>query len=173
MFTAGHLIRSFFVLLILVGCASATEVTGRPTSFTDGDSFRLRHNGKLMKIRLFGIDAPESEQRCSRANGGCWRCGKEAGAELKKLVGEAEVRCNLTGEVSYGRSVATCFVEGAKTSINLHMVETGMATAYRRFSSRYVKAEARARKADLGIWNGSFVVPERWRQGERLAGCEP
>lgn len=155
-----------------IGTARAAEVTGHPSAITDGDSFRLPLGSKVIKIRLFGIDAPESRQRCGLVDGGCWPCGKESAAELRSLIGENSVRCRLTGEVDRGRSIATCFVGDAKQSVNLRMVESGMATAYRRYSGRYVKAEKRARDADLGLWKGLFVVPERWRQGERLGGCE-
>ena len=52
------------------------------TSISDGDTLR---SGKL-RIRLFGIDAPEKRQQCTTAEGQQWDCGVEAREALKQLV---------------------------------------------------------------------------------------
>ncbi|QDM40638.1 hypothetical protein [Altererythrobacter sp. TH136] len=43
------------------------------------------------------------------------------------------------------------------------MVAEGWATAFRRYSDRYLADEARAQAAKLGIWSSSFVRPEEYR----------
>ena len=40
------------------------------------------------RIRLHGIDAPESSQRCTRPSGQEWRCGQQAALALSDRIGE-------------------------------------------------------------------------------------
>mgnify|MGYP001385053697 CR=1 FL=1 len=56
------------------------------TRVSDGDSLR---SGKL-RIRLFGIDAPEKNQQCTNADGDKWACGEAAQKMLEALVANGE-----------------------------------------------------------------------------------
>lgn len=133
----------------------AQQVTG-PATVIDGDSLSV--NG--VSIRLFGIDAPEGKQTCNR-EGAAWRCGEEAASQLRSLTIGHQVRCEGRGNDAYGRLVAVCSADGFE--LNKTMVETGWATAFRRYSEDYVGEEARAKAAGLGIWSSSFDLPEAWR----------
>ena len=44
------------------------------------------------------------------------------------------------------------------------MVRNGHSVAYERYSKQYVKDEGYAKKNKLGIWQGSFIRPEKWRK---------
>tara|TARA_B100001564_G_scaffold78672_1_gene63077 strand:+ start:363 stop:503 length:141 start_codon:yes stop_codon:yes gene_type:complete len=44
------------------------------------------------------------------------------------------------------------------------MVRNGYAVAYRRYSKDYVRDEKYAKKNMLGMWKGSFIMPEKWRK---------
>ena len=44
------------------------------------------------------------------------------------------------------------------------MVRSGYAVAYKRYSTQYVKDENYAQKNKLGIWEGLFIRPEKWRK---------
>lgn len=68
----------------------------------------------------------------------------------------------------YGRIVATCF-DNYGFDINRNMVYTGWALAYRKYSTRYVGVEEKAKAAARGLWRGAFVPPWKWRRGERLS----
>ena len=59
--------------LIIAGNAVADTITGT-ASVTDGDTIEIHGQD----IRLHGIDAPESGQRCYRPDGSPWRCGQKA-----------------------------------------------------------------------------------------------
>ena len=159
-------------LLTVVSCApsSSPDLSGL-ARVTDGDSLAI--SGK--RIRLFGIDAPESQQTCTR-EGVDWLCGAEAAQKLRQLTDGATLDCLVRDKDRYGRFVAVCTAAGV--DINEAMVASGMALAYRQYSQDYVAAEDAAHGAKLGLWAGEFVEPWNWRkgmdsQGEPLAGDCP
>ena len=126
----------------------------------DGDSLEI--NGQ--RVRLLGIDAPEFDQTCTKG-GAQWACGAEAADQLSRLVTGREVRCAPTGVDQYQRILARCTVNG--TDVNSTMVERGYAIAFRKYSSDYVKAEARAKAAKRGMWAGTFEAPNSVRAANR------
>ncbi len=113
------------------------------------------------EVRLFGIDAPEFDQTCSR-QGEQWSCGAAAADQLMELVTGKDVQCRSMGKDQYGRLLGRCTVGG--TDVNQTMVELGYATAYRRYSSDYAPAEDRAKASKVGLWAGSFETPEQFRK---------
>ena len=44
------------------------------------------------------------------------------------------------------------------------MVRNGFAVAYKRYSEDYSRDEDYAKINKLGIWQGSFIRPEKWRK---------
>ena len=104
------------------GCA---QVSGAAT-VTDGDTLRLG----AQRVRLHGIDAPESSQTC-RAGGKTWRCGAAATRALREHIAGRTVECAERDR--YGRIVAVCRVAGR--DVNAWMVEQGWALAYRKYST--------------------------------------
>lgn len=122
----------------------------------DGDSLTV--NGE--RVRLFGIDAPEFDQACIK-DGKSWACGSASAKQLRKLVTGRTVRCLRVGTDQYARTLARCSV--GETDINRHMVATGYAVAFRRYSSDYVAAENSAKAAKRGMWAGSFDMPSEVR----------
>ena len=147
-------------LLLLPLSTSAQTITG-VASVTDGDSLKIRGT----RIRLHGIDAPESRQLCTRPSGQQWRCGQQAALALSDRIGRRSVSCVTRDIDRYGRTIAVCLQDGV--DLNSWMVNAGWAVAYRQFSRDYVAAEAEARRAGRNIWSGSFVVPWDWRRGVR------
>ena len=129
----------------------------------DGDTLEVR--GK--RVRLHGIDAPESAQRC-RSGGRLWSCGRDAARALARRIGSRPVACEERDRDRYGRIVAVCRVAGE--DVNAWMAAEGWAFAYRRYSMRYLAEESAAKAAKRGIWRGDVVAPWDWRRGERLAG---
>ena len=87
------------------------------------------------RVRLWGIDAPESRQTC-RAGGSEWTCGGLAAAALRSR--STDLRCEPRGRDRYGRVLAACF-EG-DDDVNAWLVSEGWALAYRRHSKAYVPA---------------------------------
>ncbi len=134
-------------------------VTGRAT-IVDGDTLDI--GGK--RIRLYGIDAPESRQNC-QTESLSYRCGQDATAALADKIGQRPVTCHRKDVDRYGRIVAVCWI-GAE-DLNAWMVWQGWAVAYRRFSTDYVLHEDTARKARRGLWQGEFQMPWDWRLARR------
>jgi endonuclease YncB( thermonuclease family) len=153
------------MLVILLGIIVATpalaDVTGT-ARVIDGDTIEIAGQ----RIRLHGIDAPESRQLC-RLDGNPWQCGKEATNALADKIARQPVTCEDLGRDRYERIIGRCTVAGE--DIESWMVVNGWAVAYRRFSLDYVEEEADAQAARRGIWAGEFVKPWEWRQGKRIA----
>ncbi|HIN60452.1 MAG TPA: hypothetical protein EYM88_10135 [Gammaproteobacteria bacterium] len=73
----------------------------------------------------------------------------------------------VTGTLEgYSRAEAVCYVNG--THLNVVMVTSGLALAYRTYLSDYVSQERDAERAKQGLWAGEFVAPWDWRRGKRL-----
>lgn len=130
----------------------------------DGDTLVLDQ----ARVRLYGIDAPESGQTCARG-GLDWRCGEWSGAQLRALVAAGPVRCDPRGTDRYGRMIAVCTAGGR--DLAAAQVQAGAATAYLRYARDYAADEARARAAGLGIWAGTMQPPEDFRHAEAAPGC--
>ena len=129
------------------------------TKVIDGDSLR---SGNL-RIRLFGIDAPELKQQCADQNGVLWDCGVAALQQLNALISKnKDLQCSLRDVDRYGRLVMQCF--SGSTDIGAAMVRSGLALAYRDFSDLYIAEEKQAKTARKGVWRGTFSPPWEWRR---------
>jgi endonuclease YncB( thermonuclease family) len=114
---------------------TGSVVVGRPY-VTDGDTLRI---GRV-RLRLQGIQAPEMDTAE----------GQEARRQLIALIGRAEVRCVDSGQRSYDRIVARCFI--GRDDVAGLLVARGWARDWPRFSGRrYAAAEAAARGAGRGL----------------------
>ena len=149
-----------FALLALLAASAYAETLSGPARVVDGDTLVIADE----RMRLAGIDAPETKQNCSR-DARPWACGRAATQAMRRLVGRNHVRCEVSGRDRYGRAIATCVAGGR--DLQEELVRQGLALAYRRYSTRYVPAEDAARAARAGIWAGSFVEPWRWRRQQR------
>ncbi|EAL5396983.1 thermonuclease [Campylobacter upsaliensis] len=138
------------------------ELTGKVSKVIDGDTIELlaktskenpyNHITKL-KIRLYGIDAPELKQAY----------GKEAKEFLSALVLKQEVSLIIENKDKYDRFVGTLFLKGK--DINKEMVKNGYAHAYESFSKKYLAEQADAKMFKLGLWQDEKAVkPSEFRK---------
>ena len=140
-------------LTLVLACtlpACSSETTGDDlqgvASVIDGDTIEIHGT----RIRLNGIDAPESGQLCQDARGTAWRCGQQAALALSDRIGRRQVvSCQQTDTDRYGRVVADCIV--GRENLNRWMVREGWAVAYRQYSTAYIPAEDHARTGERGI----------------------
>jgi len=132
----------------------------------DGDTLVI--NGT--RVRLEGIDAPEAGQTCKRRLLGFWACGTEATSALAHLVQDKQVRCEPRGLDKYGRTLAVCFLD--QQDVNAWMVRQGLAWAFIKYSTSYVKEEAEAKSLRIGVWQGEATPPWEYRE-HRWVSAEP
>ena len=123
-----HLVAACIGLLAAAFSPAAYAQLSGPASVTDGDSLKVSGH----RVRLHGIDAPESAQTC-RAGGKPWSCGKTAASALRKRLAGRPVVCEERDRDRYGRIVAVCRVAGE--DVNAWMVSQGWALAYRKYST--------------------------------------
>lgn len=158
-------------LLLVAIVAAVPETPGDltisgPATVIDGDTIDLASAGRRIRVRLFGIDAPESEQRCFDAGKLPYKCGQLAADALEEEIGGAVVSCFTIDTDKYGRTVAVCTARG--NDLARRMVERGWAVDYAYFSGgRYGEAEKEAEAARRGMWVGTFTRPQIWRWEHR------
>jgi endonuclease YncB( thermonuclease family) len=129
-------------------------------SVIDGDTIEIHGT----RIRLSGIDAPESDQVCVVA-GRDQPCGRHAAFFLSDLIGRSTVYCSGDGDDRYRRTLAHCEVGGQ--DVGAAMVRAGQALAFVRYSREYVPQETAARTAKAGMWAADFLAPRDWRRLQR------
>lgn len=151
---------TFAAFLLVPQSWGAARVVG-VASVIDGDTIEIHG----VRIRLFGMDAPEGRQLCQDASGQDYRCGQKASLALSDHVGTATVSCDPRDVDRYGRTVAVCYL-GAE-DLSAWMVAKGWALAYRHYSKDYVPEEEAAHAAGAGVWAGTFTPPWEWRAAER------
>jgi endonuclease YncB( thermonuclease family) len=157
-----HLLKTMKRLLYILFAgafaapAFSAEISGVPR-IVDGDTVEI----STKKIRLHGIDAPETDQLCLDAKGEKWACGIAARDALATFSRNRPWSCDVSGEDRYGRSLASCSVAGE--NINQWMVRHGWALAFVKYSDRYLDDEPKARDQKAGLWSGAFIAPWGWR----------
>ncbi len=161
-------LRIIILILIFFSNSLAEEISGVP-KIVDGDTVYINDN----KFRLEGIDAPEVKQQCKKESLKIssiigftfykdYSCGKVSKEKLTSKINGSEIKCIFTSKDRYKRYIATCYKK--KTNLNQWMVRNGYAIAYRRYSKKYVPDEDFAKENKLGLWQGKFMNPEKWRK---------
>lgn len=141
------------------GSVSNKEIVGR-ASVVDGDTLDIQ--GK--RVRLLGVDAPESGQWCLNESNYGYPCGKDVSFWLSSWLENKNVSCIPNGKVTYDRIVAECFVGGM--SVNNTLVLNGMATAEAKYSRKFLISEGKAIYYKKGMWSGKFDRPSKYRRGD-------
>ena len=127
-------------------------------------------------VKLTGIDAPETEQRCG-TGARAWRCGAAAEAALSRLISGRNVKCSLSGSDDAGRALGQCFM--GERDVAGELVRLGHVFADGSILVRYASQEREARSAKAGLWStGDAERPaayraKLWEEAKRRApeGC--
>lgn len=150
--------------LALSGCGAegkrvvrAAKGNATVVAITDGDTLRVRISGVEERVRLIGIDTPETHGR-----GGLRECfGAEATERLKKLVPPGtSVRLERDAEARdrYERLLAYLYRADDDLFVNLAMARDGYAAALTippnvTHADAFRDAVAEAREAGRGLWS--------------------
>ena len=136
--------------LLLAGPALA-EAIG-PATVIDGDTLEVAGQ----RFDLFGIDAPEIGQPCTR-NGRELDCGVIARSQLMDITAAATVVCRRLAD-----GTARCF--SGTYDIGRGMVYAGWALADPEKGAAFRPVERDSRAASRGLWRGvRFEMPWVWR----------
>ena len=145
--------------------AGSQTLTARVISVADGDTITvLDANNTQHRIRLSGIDAPESHQAF----------GTQSKNNLSDLVFDKDVTVEYYKTDQYGRLVGKIIVNGQ--DINLEQLKAGMAWHYKEYEREqskedrelYANAEDEARAAHRGLWiDLNPIQPSEFRREQR------
>src|SRR5262245_6270366 len=152
-----------FVVYLTCSLAQAADLSGVPR-IVDGDTLAIG----ATKVRLQGIDAPETDQICLNSNGARWTCGIDARDQLARHIGGRKISCSSDDTDAYQRILARCSLAGE--DLNAWIVREGWALAYVKYSFAYQKLEEDARVNQRGLWHGAFIAPWDWRHRNTKTG---
>jgi endonuclease YncB( thermonuclease family) len=129
--------------------AAAGEWSGQVVGVTDGDTLAVMQAGRVMKVRLVEIDAPEAKQDF----------GQRSKQSLSELCFDQTATVHDQGHDRYGRVLGRVFCDG--TDANAEQIRRGMAWWYVRYGKdlalRRMEAEARADRR--GLWAAPDPMP--------------
>lgn len=136
------------VAILVAGLALAAppkvveEFSGKVVGVTDGDTITVLVNNESIKVRLEGIDAPESGQSF----------GTKSKQALSETVFGKQVTIKKTGEDRYGRTLGVVVV--GDVDANAKMIQDGWAWHFKKYNDedRLAKLEVEAREAKRGLW---------------------
>lgn len=144
-------------LAVPASAPAVANVIAGPAEVVDGDTIDMTGT----RIRLIGIDAPESAQQCRR-DGAAWDCGRDAAAALDEILSGGPLECTAQGTDRYGRTLATC--RNALFDLGHELVRRGLAVPFGEDAPpEYAQARDLARQLGFGMWAGEFEEPAAWR----------
>lgn len=128
----------------------------------DGDTIEIKYNNELKKVRLTGIDTPETVD--PRKPVQCF--GKEAAAKLKSFIDDKSIKIekDSVGDTvdKYGRLLRYVYLDNE--NINAEMVKEGYAYVYLNYpfskSKEFKDYETDAKNRQLGLWSPEACIPE-------------
>lgn len=139
----------FWIVLFFNFTAFGQEIIAGQASVIDGDTIKI--DG--VKIRLLGIDAPDKSKDPQSA---FYLPAKNA---LSDFIGQQQITCRPTGDKSYDRIVASCFL--GKKDIAEYMVKIGFAVDWPKFSKGIYADEMQfAVQNKIGMWG---ILSKSWR----------
>jgi micrococcal nuclease len=156
----------FFLFLPISSLASQFEVI----KVYDGDTIKVKGYGAEIKLRLAGIDAPETAKKIGLGQ----RYSQEAREYLSGMVLNKAIEIKSRGYLNIDLMLGTIFLDGK--NINLEMVRAGLAEVDRGEPPKdlnldpFFKAERQARAEKKGIWiqGDGYVSPRTWRERQRV-----
>ena len=161
-----QVVRRVFIFLLMLGLVFhmlspiAHAWQASVISVSDGDSFKVKRDTRILKVRLYGIDSPEMNQAHGRPARNIAR---------QWLIPGRQVEVEPMYRDNYGRIVALVWAQD--TLVNAELVRSGAAWVYPRFCrSReicepMVDMQEEARQARRGLWQEQQPEPPwQWKK---------
>ena len=152
------------MIAVIAGCAGTDPGPGTGTAtvthVVDGDTIDVRIGGRDERVRLIGIDTPETKKPNSPIE--CF--GPEASTFTASLVpvgSRVRIERDLVGRDDYGRLLGYVYVEAVDgtidTFVNMEIIRQGYATPLTiepnsTYARDFAKAAGEAEAAGLGLW---------------------
>lgn len=142
------------------GATQAPDGRATVTHVVDGDTIDVEIGGRTERVRLIGIDTPETKKPNAPIE--CY--GPEASAFTASLLPigtEVLIERDVVGRDDYGRLLGYVHLldgDGAPTTfVNVAIVEQGFARPLTiepnsTFAREFADAAHRAERSDLGLW---------------------
>lgn len=149
----------FALVLVFVqnSIAKNPSFEARVTRVIDGDTIEVSRANQSIRIRFFGIDAPELKQSF----------GKQSKEALSRILNDKQVQIIYKNKDTYGRIVA--IVKLDDIDINRFLVSKGYAWANTYYSDAYIKEQENAKKNRLGLWKeNNPIEPYKWRKHNKF-----
>lgn len=146
-------ISTTLLLLVLVALSAPAQEMYRCSRVVDGDTLIVQIAGKSERVRLIGVDTPETVHPKKPVE----YFGNESSAFTKKLVEGEMVRLeyDVQKRDRYGRLLAYVYLTDG-TFLNAEIIKQGYGFAYTRFPFKYLEQfrqyEKSAREAGTGLW---------------------
>lgn len=134
------------MLFLVLATLSLLAHPAKVIKISDGDTITILQNKTQIKVRLYGIDAPELKQPY----------GQKSKQFLASLIAGQVVEIEPKGKDRYKRTLGTIYYKGQ--DINAQMVIDGYAWAYDKFSKDYVAFQQNAQLLKKGLWIDKDVV---------------
>ena len=139
----------------LITSAQLDPIMAQVERVIDGDTIRVRFEGKSYTVRLMGVDTPETKHPTKAVE----YFGREASAFTKAaLEGKTVLLAkDRTGDTvdRYGRLLRYVLLDG--DNFNARLIREGYAHAYRRFPfskrKEFIQLEEQAKRRGIGLWN--------------------
>ena len=148
---------SFLYLLILFTCSFLQAQKGTITKIIDGDTYliQISESNETIKVRLWGIDAPEKNQAF----------GVTATNYCIDRYLDKTVEISIKDVDRYGRTVAVLSI--SDEVFNEHLIKVGLAWDYHYYSKSavYANLQKLAKVSKVGLWiEKKPIEPRSWRK---------
>jgi len=139
-----------FSISFLTALALYADFSGKVVGVSDGDTVTVLRDGRGVKIRLYGIDCPESSQDFGQA-AKKFTSGMAYGKTVKVEEKDAD---------HYGRIVGIVYVDDE--NLNLSLLRNGFAWYYKTYAKNeksFAAAQSKAKAAKTGLWSQPDPIP--------------
>ena len=161
------IIEILLLIFFAFGCADDEPTLYGPyevAKVVDGDTIRVMIDGEETKVRMIGIDTPESVHPDKSKN---TEEGEYASDRVKDLLeGESVyLEYDVSSEDQYGRMLAYVYLDDGETMIERILLSEGLASIMTvqpnsKYADEFYNIQKKAREEGKGFWGTGFFEEE-------------